>query len=175
MSRSPLVLHSSAWRLTLQALTPFVLLTLGVVGLGGGVRAIPVALTALGLVATVVVLFDLPLRSEFTTEGITRYCILRRQHLPWTRVVAVERSGGLPRRPDPDGTPKPPSAGRGLVARTGPRRVHLLVDRRESHAEYDALRLLLKDRATRLRAKQPPIEAAPAGRGRRALHRRVED
>lgn len=172
MSRPPLVLHSSVWRLLLQWTTPLVLLSLGATGLTGGVRPIPVVLTVLGLVAGGVVLLDLPLRSEFSEEGITRVCALRRQHLPWSRVVAVERAGGLPSRPDADGTRKAPGTTRGLVARTGPRRVHLLVDRRESHAEYDAIRRLLRDRATQLRAGQPPLEAAPAGRGRRALHRR---
>ncbi len=175
MTRPPLVLHSSAWRLVLQWTTPLVLLALGTTGLTAGLRPIPVTLTLLGLVAAGVVLLDLPLRSEFTEEGVTRVCALRRQHLPWSRVVAVERASGLPSRPDADGKRKPPSATRGLVARTGPRRVHLLVDRRESHAEYDAIRQLLRDRATQLRAGEPPLEAAPAGRGRRALHRRDRD
>lgn len=172
MSPPTLVLHSSLWRLLLQWTTPLVLLALGTTGLSGSLRPLPVALTVLGLVAGAVVLLDLPVRSEFTPEGVTRVCALRRQHLPWSRVVAVERASGLPSRPDADGRPKPPGANRGLVARTGPRRVHLLVDRRESHAEYDVIRQLLADRATQLRARQPPLESAPAGRGPRALHRR---
>lgn len=172
MSRPPLVLHSSPWRLAVQALTPLVLAGLGLLGLDGGLRPLPVGLLLAGLATAGVVLFDLPLRSEFTDEGILRVCALRRQHLPWSRVVAVERLGGLPSRPDADGTRKPPGRPRGLAARTGPRRIHLLVDRRESHAEYAALRDLLDGRATQLRAGQPPIEAAPAGRGPRALHRR---
>lgn len=175
MSSAPLVLHSSVWRLLLQWTTPLVLLALGVTGLTGGARPVPVVLTVLGLVAAGVVLLDLPLRSEFTEEGVTRVCALRRQHLPWSRVVAVERAGGVPSRPDADGKRKPPGMTKGLVARTGPRRVHLLVDRRESHAEYNAIRHLLRDRATQLRAGQPPLESAPAGRGRRALHRREDD
>lgn len=175
MSRTTLVLHSSAWRLVLQGTTPLVLLALGVTGLSAGVRPLPLVLTLLGLVAAGVVLLDLPIRSEFTQDGVTRVCALRRQHLPWGRVVAIERASGLPSRPDPDGKRKPPGSTRGLVARTGPRRVHLLVDRRESHAEYDAIRQLLRDRATQLRAGQPPLESAPAGRGRRALHRRERD
>lgn len=171
----PLVLHSSALRLSVQWLTPLVLLSLGGYGLTGGPRPIPIVLTALGVVTAWVVLFDLPLRSEFDDDGVTRVCLLRRQHLPWSTVVAVERVGGVPGRPRADGTRRPPGAGRGLAARTGPRRVHLLVDRRESHAEFAALRDLVRERATQLRAQQPPLEAAPAGRGPAALHRRDDE
>lgn len=175
MNGTTIVLHSSAWRLGLQLLTPPVLLWLGVTGLGAGVRPFPLVLAVLGLGAAVVVLFDLPVRSEFTAEGVTRVCVLRRQSLPWSQVVAVERASGMPSRPGEDGKPKPPGSSRGLVARTGPRRVHLLVDRRESHAEYEAIRTLLRDRGTQLRARQPPLESAPAGRGPSALHRRRAD
>lgn len=172
MSRPPLVLHSSLLRLSLQAVTPVFLLALGITGLTSGGGAVPVVLTVLGTGAALVVALDMPMRTEFGEEGILRVCPLRRQHLPWSRVVAVERIGGGLRRPDDD---RSPGAGRGLAARTGPRRVHLLVDRRESRAEWEHLDDLLRDRATSLRAKQPPMDAAPAGRGRRALHRRPED
>lgn len=172
MTRTPLVLHSSWIRLGLQAATPVFLLALGLAGLRAGGGVVPVVLTVLGVGTALVVLFDLPVRSEFTDEGIVRVCPLRQQHLPWSRVVAVERVGGVPRRSGDEGEDRSPGRSRGLAARTGPRRVHLLVDRRESHAEWDALRSLLKDRATQLRAQQPPLEAAPAGRGPRALHRR---
>lgn len=172
MSRPPLVLHSSLVRLGLQAATPLFLLALGLAGLRGGGGVVPVVITILGGGTALVVLLDLPVRSEFTEEGIVRVCPLRRQHLPWSRVVAVERVGGMPRRSDDDGEQRAPARTRGLAARTGPRRVHLLVDRRESHAEWDVLRSLLKDRATQLRATQPPLEAPPAGRGAQALHRR---
>ncbi len=131
----------------------------------------PIVITALGVGTALIVLLDLPMRSEFTPDGIVRVCPLRRQHLPWSRVVAVERIGGIPRRSS-DEQDRPPGRTRGLAARTGPRRLHLLVDRRESHAEFDALKALIEDRATQLRAKEPPLDASPAGRGPRALHRR---
>lgn len=173
MSHPPLVLHSSPVRLALQAVTPLFLLALGLTGLSGGGGLLSVVITALGLVTALVVLLDLPVRSEFTPDGILRVCPLRQQHLPWSRVVAVERIGGIPGRRSPDdGAQRPPGRTRGLAARTGPRRLHLLVDRRESHAEWDVLRALLKDRATQLRAEEPPLDATPAGRGPRALHRR---
>lgn len=173
MSRPALVLHSSPIRLGLQAATPLFLLALGLAGLRSGGGVVPVVITILGVGTALVVLLDLPVRSEFTEEGILRVCPLRHQHLPWSRVVAVERVGGVPRRRSgDDGEQRAPARTRGLAARTGPRRVHLLVDRRESHAEWDTLRSLLKDRATQLRATQPPLEAPPAGRGPQALHRR---
>lgn len=173
MSRPPLVLHSSAWRLALQWITPAFLLAFGVWGLAsGGSDTVAAVVVALGLGTAGVVLFDLPIRSEFTEEGVTRVCPLRRQHLPWSRVVAVERLGGMPRRARGDDEEREPGVTRGLAARTGRRRVHLLVNRRESHAEFDVLRQLLRERATQLRATQPPIDAAPAGRGPRALHHR---
>ena len=175
MNPPPLVLHSSPIRLALQAVTPIFLLALGLAGLGSGGGAVPVVITVLGIGAALVVLLDLPVRSEFTPDGILRVCPLRRQHLPWSRVVAVERIGGIPRRPSDDQGQRPPGRTRGLAARTGPRRLHLLVDRRESHAEWDALKALVADRATQLRAKEPPLDAAPAGRGPRALHRRDSD
>lgn len=166
-----LVLHSSPWRLALQWITPSFLLVFGAWGLAsGGSDLIAGVVLLLGLAAAGVVLLDLPVRSEFDAQGVTRVCPLRRHHLPWSRVVAVERTGGMPRRGK--GQDGDPGITRGLAARTGPRRVHLLVDRRESHAEYGVLRDLLRDRATQLRAMQPPIDAAPAGRGPHALHRR---
>ena len=173
MTRRVLVLHSSMVRLALQLSTPVLLLAFGAWGLARSGGPVAVGITVLGAVAAVVTVLDLPLRSEFDDRGVTRVCLLRRHHLPWSRVVAVERLGGLPaRRSGEDGEPRPPGAARGLAARTGPRRLHLLVDRRESHAEYVALRELLDGRATRLRAAAPPLEAPPAGRGPRALHRR---
>lgn len=172
-SDDALVLHSSRWRLGLQWSAPVALLAIALPSLStSGPRPFPLVLLGLGLVAAVVVLADLPVRSEFDRDGVVRICLLRRQRLPWSTVVALERTPGRPRRRSDDDGPRPPSAGRGLVARTGPRRLHLLVDRRESHAEWHALRDLLRDRGTRMRAVEPPLEAAPAGRGPRALHRR---
>lgn len=167
-----LVLHSSRLRLALQGATPLLLLGLGGLGLhrGGGVATFVVL--GLGLITAAVVLLDLPVRSEFDADGVTRVCPLRRHRLPWSEVVAVERLGGPSGRRRGDGTPRAPGSHRGLAARTGPRRVHLLTDRRESHAEWDALRGLLRDRGTQLRAAEPPLDAGPAGRGPHALHNR---
>lgn len=197
-ARSPaLVLHSSPLRLGLAALTPTFLLVVGVLGLLERVWFLTVFLTLLGLGTAVAVLLDVPLRTEFDQVGFTRVCLLRRQRIPWSSVVAVER---VPRRPArrrrsffglggggeedappptqgparPPGAPprRPPRSSQGLVARLGRRRLSLLVDRRESLQEYEALRDLLRAEATLLRASPPPLDAAPAGRGATAHHRR---
>ena len=170
---APLVLHSSPVRLALQALTPLLLTALGAYAVADGAAIGSALLLLAGLGTGAVVAVDLPLRTEFDEDGCTRVCLVRRHHLPWGQVVAIERFGGRPRRRSQD-EPPPPSSTRGLAARTGPRRLHLLVDRRESHAEWDVLRALLKHRATNLRAGAPPLAAQPAGRGPRALHRRSQ-
>lgn len=174
---APLVLHSSPIRLTLQASTPVLLGILGGAAATRGINGVVLAMLLAAVVTLAVVLFDLPIRSELDRDGITRVCLLRRQRLSWSEVVAIERMPrGVTRRApaasDPAAAPPGVARSRGLVARVGPRRMVLLVDRRESHAEHAALRALVRDRATTIRAEQPPIDATPAGRGPRALHRR---
>lgn len=172
-SDDTLVLHSSRWRLVLQASAPVVLFGLAALGLDDGSSPVVLVLLVLGALSAGVVLLDLPLRSEFDGDGVVRVCVLRRHRVPWDQVIALERSAGAPTRWGRGGDrPAGPARSRGLVARTGRRRLHLLVDRRESHAEWDALRSLLRERATSLRATEPALDAEPAGRGPRALHRR---
>ena len=189
-ARDPLVLHSSRLRLALSWSTPVALTALGVYGLTERVWALTIGVTAVGLLTAVVVLLDLPLRAEFDAEGVTRVCPLRRERLPWTGIVAIERvhvrrrsfGGGSGMMgaltgagvEEDDGPPRARPS-QGLVARTGPRRVSLLTDRRESFAEFDELRALLRDEATLLRATPPPEDSTPAGRGPTALHRRRSD
>ena len=70
-------------------------------GLLGGVGAVairaggpgPGAWTALVLsgLAVVVLLWDLPRRTEVDADGLVRVCLLRRERIGWDRVVAVER------------------------------------------------------------------------------------
>lgn len=176
---APVVLHSSLVTLSLSVATPLILLTIGVYSLTLRVWAPTIIVTGLGAALAVVVLFDLPLRSEFDADGVTRVCILRRQRLDWGRVVAVERALARPplRRSGEADEPRPAGARRsqGFVARLGPRRVSMLVDRRESLREYDAVAALLRPRATRMRATPPPLDSVPAGRGRRSLHHEPRD
>ncbi len=173
---TPLVLHSSVVRLAITAVTPLALGFIGGVALGGSAGWLAYLLLGGAVVTGLVWLFDQPIRSEFDDEGVTRVCLLRRHRILWAEMVAVERApGGAIRRAASRGA-APPSMprGRGLVARLGARRVVLLVDRRESHAEHAELRSLLRGRATSVRAESPPVDATPAGRGRQALHRRSD-
>lgn len=176
-----LVLHSSPGRLALAWSAPLMLLALGGGALlEGGPTPLPVVLAVVGAALLGVVLFDLPLRTEFDEEGFTRVCPLRRERIEWRRVVAIERvvSGGRQRRAlkkskQDDPTARAPDRSQGLTARLGPRRVTLLVDRLESHAEHTEVRRLLREQVTVVRAAPPPLDAPPAGRGASALHRRI--
>lgn len=172
----PVVLHSSIVRLTLTIAAPMLLLALGVWSLTLRVWLPTILLTVVGVATAAVVLFDLPLRAEFDRDGVTRVCVLRRQRLPWTRVVALERAIARPprRRPGDDETRSRVRQSQGLVARLGPRRVSLLVDRRESRREFEAVGDLLRKRATVMRAAPPPLDSVPAGRGETSLHRTTE-
>lgn len=175
-----LVLHSSPTRLVLGATTPVVLGLLAVPALGGAWPWLGGVLLLTAVVSAGVVLLDVPLRTEFDEDGFVRVCALRRQRIPWSEVVAIERTVARPprsRRAEDPGEGQPrhdtgPRPSQGLTARTGPRRVLLLVDRCESQREWEALRDLVGARATVVRAARPRLDSTPAGRGPEALHRR---
>lgn len=57
----------------------------------GGLATFPLVVLAIGLLALVVLLVDLPLRTEVGEEGIVRVCLLRRGRIQWSDVAAVER------------------------------------------------------------------------------------
>ena len=128
-----LTLHSS-WRGIVASGAGALIVTLiGVLVIatnGAAVLSVIVAVLGLGFMATV--LFDYPVASTFSTGGVERRMMLRRQHLPWDRVRQLSRG-----RP---GLTKGVRGLRhgGLVAVVGRRR-YLLVDQCESRAEYDAL------------------------------------
>jgi hypothetical protein len=170
-----LVLHSSVARLALRATTPLLLLWLGSATMTNDGSPLAYGLLIAGVLTAGVLLLDQPVRVEFDQNGVNRVCLLRRHRLTWSEVVAIERArgGGLRRAVARADASPPVPRGRGLVARVGARRVFFLVDRSESHAEHAELRQLLRNRATMLRAGSPHITSTPAGRGRRALHRRT--
>lgn len=160
MSRPPrpLVLYSSRLRwLVVTSGAATLVVGLGAVVVTHGPHPVPLAGMLAGVLAALVVAYDQPLRCEFAPDGIVRVCPLRRQHLDWDDIVALERL----RR------------GGGLVARLASGRRIVLVDRREGHAEHQRLRALVAEAAPGLAvsADEPPLDARPTDLYRR---RRVD-
>jgi hypothetical protein len=161
------VVHSSLRGLLAAAVTPIVLIALGAAALAaGGYRTVPILLLAGGLVLAAIVLVDFPRRVEFDLDGLTRVCWLRRQRLPWQRVVALERSRPSGSSHARNAVDRRASSERvvsgGLVARGAKRRRWLLTDRVESREEHRLLAALIErvDRPVVMRAP-PPHEGAP--------------
>ncbi|HEX2028792.1 MAG TPA: hypothetical protein VHF25_12430 [Nitriliruptorales bacterium] len=169
-----LTVYSSLRGLAASVVSPAVLLVLGGYGLAeGGLRPVPAVVFASGLVLAGVALLDYPRHARFLPEGVERVCLMRRQLLPWTRIDALERASRSrigSRRRDSHGADHAPVRARsgGLVARCGARR-YLLVDQRESRAEFQRLRALLAAWApdTLLRASEPVDDAPPSDLYRR--------
>lgn len=158
------VVHASLRGLLTAALTPVALAALGTAAIvDGGPRLLPVLLVLGGVLLAGVVLGDVPRRAEFDRRGLTRVCWLRRQHVPWDRVVAIERtrpsSGTVARNlvGAGRGSSRQARVSGGLVARGRGRRRWLLTDRVESRDEHDQLRRLLAavDTPVVLRAATP--------------------
>ncbi len=167
----------STWRGLINALaSPALLMAVGGLGVAtAGPTWPPLVILTIGFVLGLISLFDYPRQSHFTAQGIERICYLRRHLIPWDRVTALERSRVLPprRRPtwlggDPDSEPRPGTYG-GLVANTGGRGRHLLVNHVESRREFDELVAALSEwsPATFVRAKPPPESAVPSDLYRR--------
>jgi hypothetical protein len=174
--------HSSLRGLAAAVLTPIALIALGAAALAsGGSRTFPTLLLAGGLVLAAVVLADFPRRSEFDLRGITRVCWLRRQHIPWDRVVAIERSRPSTASHARNLADRRSSSERvvsgGLVARGAKRRRWLLTDRVESREEHRQLTALLErvERPVTMRAPTPHEGAPPTDLYRRRQRRPPED
>lgn len=120
--------------------------SLGIVALrdGGATPWTVVALTVSGL-ALVVLLIDLPVRTEVDGTGLVRVCLLRRGRVPWDRVVAVERQR---RRLTGAGTG-------GLVVR-GRRGRWLLATSAEPPLVHERLARLVADAAPEVRMLAEP-------------------
>jgi hypothetical protein len=169
------VIHASLRGLLTAATTPIALIALGGAAVAaGGFRLLPAALLVGGIGLALVVLFDLPRRTVFDRGGLTRVCWLRRQRLPWDRIVALERTrpssvsvarNAMQRE---DG-PRDPRVSGGLVARGSGRRRWLLSDQVEARSEHDRLRALLDEvpSAVALRAPRPHESAPPTDLYRR--------
>lgn len=128
-----------------------------------GGKTVPVIMLVLGSVFLVSVLFDYPVSSTFTVDGVERRPLLRRHRIAWDRVDQLTRA-----RPSIAGMFKGLTPG-GMSAKIGRRR-YLLVDQCESWAEFDAVRELLDDRYETLgidEMVQPTIETDPTWTYRR--------
>lgn len=120
----PVTLRTSAFgRASLVVAPP---LMIGI-GASGAPNVFPSLILTVGVLLLVSSLFFQPWSTTFAGDGIHRRCLLRRQTIPWDEVRSIIRT---------------PSRGRvgGLMARTGPRRRHLLTDRAELIHEYDTLK-----------------------------------
>ena len=165
-SEPALELHTS-WRGLLGAgFTPSALLGLGGLALrDGGLRPFPLLLVAVGGALLLVALLDYSYTVRLDARGIARRTVIRTQVLPWSRLVALERTRpatATVMRNLTDRRADPQISG-GLGARGRGRRRWLLTDRVESRSEYDRLRALLADlgEPVQLRAARPHAEAAP--------------
>lgn len=163
------MVHTSVRGLLAAAVTPLVLVALGAAALldGRGPAIVPLVLVLVGLAAGLVAVGDMPRRVEFDRTGLTRVCLLRRQRVPWERIVAIERSRpssttvarNLAERRGSRGDPR---VSGGLIARGRPRGRWLLTDRVESREEHEELRRLLDhaERPVAMRAP-PPHDGVP--------------
>jgi hypothetical protein len=133
----------------------------GVTITSGG-AGVPIAVLCFGVVFLASVLFDYPVSSRFTTEGVQRRAMLRRHTIDWDRVAQLTRS-----RPALSGlrnlTPG------GMAAKVGRRR-YLLVDQCEALSEFEALVELLEHRYVELGVDEmviPPVDVDPTWTYRR--------
>lgn len=166
-----LLLHTTLTGLLAAVVSPILLVGLGAFAvLREGPRPLPVTLLVLGLVVGVLAGLTLPRHVIVDVEGITRVCPLRRQHLPWSDIAAIERGPGSrtarARRAAPS---EPAEVSGGLLARSHGRRRWMLTDRVESRQQYDELAAIVARAApaTSLDAPRPHAHAPPTDLYRR--------
>lgn len=146
-------LHSS-WRgIILNASGALLVLTAGIWSVSsGGVNVISVAILLMGLSLVAVVLFDYPIASTFSADGVVRRMMLRHQRMSWDRIEQLSRT-----RPKLLSNFRKLAPG-GLVAVIGKRR-YLLVDHCESRDEYKELERLVDERADEIGLWEVPRPA----------------
>lgn len=174
-SPEPVVVHTSLRGLGGAVVTPLVLVGVGIaVVTVAGPQPVPLGLVVVGIALALVTLLDYPRHAVFDGNGVTRVCVARRHHLPWSRLVAIERTrptttSSVRNAVDKDSQPQ---VSGGLVARGPGRKRWLLTDRIESNLEYDRLQMLLAalDVPTQLRAARPHDGITPTDLYRRRRH-----
>ncbi len=93
---APVTLYSSWRSLILGILSPSLLIgiALGAMIMAGRWSFVAAAIGAIGLVLGLIVLLDMPRSCVFSSNGISRLCLLRTHHLPWSTVTRVVRARG---------------------------------------------------------------------------------
>ena len=133
-AEQPSITLHSTWRFLVgSAVGAALVAAAGTYGLEtAGANAITVTIAVVGWSFVAVVAFDLPVASTFTSSGVRRHLLLRRQFLAWEPGDALTRS-----RPSVVRHEARLGQG-GLVLRRGRRR-YLLADRPESQDEHATL------------------------------------
>ncbi len=177
-SDTPVVLHST-WLGTVTALiSPALLVALGAIAINAvGVRPIPLLFLLIGMITGGISLATFPRRTIVSTDGLTRVCWLRRQHLGWQDVRVITRAPKNRRHAKQDlrartrGEPSETTAvgTSGLLAKSHGRRSWVLTDQAESQLEYDAVAAIVERvPGTSLRARRPPADSTPTDLYRRS-------
>ncbi|MFT4618261.1 MAG: hypothetical protein ACI89G_002173 [Minisyncoccia bacterium] len=162
--RESVTLHSSWKSLVLSCFGAFFVFGVGLattISAGGAI--IPIIILVLGSVFLASVLFDSPVASTFTTDGVLRRPLLRRHFIAWDRVGQLTRT-----RPVIAGALQGLTPG-GIAVKVGRRR-YLLVDQCEALREFQELVELLDDRYVTLgidEMVQPPETIDPTWTYRR--------
>ena len=137
-AEQPSITLHSTWRFLIgSAVGAAAMAAAGTYGVfAAGFNAITTVIAVTGWCFVAVVVFDLPIASTFTADGVRRHMLLRRQFLTWEPGDALTRS-----RPSVVRNEARLQQG-GLVLRRGRRR-YLLVDRAESQDEHAAVVALM--------------------------------
>jgi hypothetical protein len=97
-----------------------------------GFRAVPGTLFVIGWILVLAMLLDYPIASTFTSTGVTRRMVMRRQHFDWDGVNQISRTRPKLVRVDR-------RLEHGALTLVRGRRRYLLVDRLESADEFDRM------------------------------------
>lgn len=75
--------------------TPLILVLLGALAVADdGPHSISLGFVVAGAALESVSLFDFPMHATFGPDGVVRWCALRRQMIPWSRISDIRRAPG---------------------------------------------------------------------------------
>ena len=149
---------------------PAIVLVLGTYGaVAGGLQVLNGLLVLIGAVLLGVGIVDFPWMVTFDPVGVHRRCLMRTNQLVWEDIRLL----GRPAKRQSSAVrlvagvvasdPVAPTSTGGLVIEIG-KRPHMLMDRTEAPAEYDAIRSIVEKwgAGVVLRAGRPADGAAPS-------------